>query len=244
MHRVYELRDLIIDSSASCAYFQDFDNSVRSEPSKKQAWLELERVFQRLDPTSWEFMKNEVLPYLTARNPNGRGWQQLISILNQARAHNYLVDMGCEKVHFIPRSDTQGQKTPDLEGELNGASVLCEVKTVNISEIEVSRRQSGSVGTITTSLETGFLNKLMSDLHAAKRQMELYDGSFSTRRIAFILINFDDLLAEYKAHYFEQIDQHLADNPVHGIDIVFFNQKTTFHCMVVMRHAIVVTEAG
>lgn len=243
MPRVYELRDLIDDPSASCAYFQDFDDSIRDDPSKKNFWLAREREFQRLDPDSWQLLKSEAAPHLTTRCLNGRGWQQLISILNQARAHNYLIDNGCMRVRFIPRSKTQGQKTPDLEGELNGKKVLCEVKTINISEDEVTRRQTGEVMTITNLLETGFFNKLMSDLYMAKTQMELYDGSICARHIAFVLFNFDDFLAEYKSHYFEQIDRHLGDNPISGIEIVFYNQGTAFHCPVVMRHAVVVTEA-
>lgn len=50
--RVYELRDPINDPTATGAYFQDFDNSIRDEPSKKQAWLVWDQEFQRLDPDS------------------------------------------------------------------------------------------------------------------------------------------------------------------------------------------------
>jgi len=47
--------------------------------------LAREREFQRLDDAAWEFLKDEALPYLSARDRKGRGWEQLISILNQAR---------------------------------------------------------------------------------------------------------------------------------------------------------------
>lgn len=144
--RVHELRDLINDPTATGAYFQDFDNSIRDEPSKKQAWLTWEQEFQRLDPDSWKFLKNEALPYLTKWDANGRGWQQLIAILNQARAYNFLVGAGCSRVRFIPRASQKGRKTPDLEGEENGRKVLCEVKTVNVSDAEsvsAARRRSG-----------------------------------------------------------------------------------------------------
>lgn len=55
---------------------------------------------------------------------------------------------------------------------------------------------------------------------------------------------FDDFWGEYKAGYFEQIDQHLADNPVPGLEIVFHNQRTCFHVSVAMRHAAVINEPG
>ncbi len=243
MPRVYELRDLIIDTSKPCAYFQDFDGSIRDEPSKKQVWLACEREFQRLDPESWQFLKSEALPYLMTRDA-GRGWQQLISILNQARAHNYLTDEGCLGVRFIPRSEINGKETPDLEGVLNGMKVLCEVKTVNISDAEATRRQTGGVGSITNSLDEGFFRKLRSALLKANRQMEVYGGKGDVRRIAFVVLNFDDFLCEHKADYFGQIDRHLAANPISGVDIVFYNQRTAFHCHVSVQNAVVVNEAG
>lgn len=241
MPRVYELQDLINNRSAPDAYFQDFENSVRDFPLKKQVWLAREREFQRLDDESWDFLKKEALPYLTARDKR-RGWQQLISILNQARAHNYLIDEGCIGVRFIPTVKKKGQKTPDLEGVLHGTTILCEVKTVGISEEKAIRRQTGGGGYTSDSLDIRFLNKLMAHLLAAKNQMESFGSAMPVRRIAFVVLNFDDPSAEYKVCYFEQTDRHLAANPVPGIDIVFFNERTAFDSRVVMNHAAVVNE--
>jgi hypothetical protein len=242
MPRVYELIDLIHDPSTCGAYFQNFDKSNRDEPLKKQVWLAREREFQRLDLDSWQFLKSEALPYLTTRD-DARGWQQLISILNQARAHNYLIDAGCLQVGFIPRARNDRQKTPDLKGMLDGRKVLCEVKTVNISDEETIRRKTGGLVKIADALDVGFFKKLRSDLLIARGQMESYDGSTQVRRIALLVLNFDDLLAEYKENYFKQIDKYLATEPVDGIDIVFYNQRTAFHVPVVMSHASVVNES-
>ena len=243
--RVYELRDLIDNPSAPGAYFQDFDNSLRDDDiSKKQTWLARERELQRLDSNSWQLLKCESLPYLIARDAKGRGWEQLISILNQARAHNYLVDQGCSQVCFIPSTQIKGQETPDLKGELNGRKVLCEVKTVNISDVEAAQRRTGSGGSTTDLLDEGFFKKLGSDLRKAKSQMEAYDDSDSVKRIAFMVVNFDDFLGEYKAKYFAQIDRHLATELVPGIDVIFYNQRTAFHQHVSMVHANVVNEPG
>lgn len=181
MPRVYELRDLIDDPSKPSAYFQNFDSLLRDEPSKKLTWLAREREFQRLDAESWQRLKDEALPFLTAHNAKGRGWEQLISILNQARAHNYLVDHGCSQVRFIPRSQKQGQKTPDLGAELNGQKVLCEVKTINISEAEAHKRQTGVAGSTSNFLDEAFFKKLESTLHEAKCQIDAYDGRVEAR---------------------------------------------------------------
>ena len=242
MPRVYELRDLITDPSKPCANFQNFDDSIRDEPSKKQVWLAREREFQRLDTESWQFLKTETRPYFTTRDARG-GWQQIINSLNQARAHNYLIDEGCLGVRFIPKSKIDREETPDLEGMLNGMKVLCEVKTVNISDAEANRRQTEGVGSIANSLDQLFLRKLRLKLYKAKNQMESYSG-VDARWIAFIVLNFDDFLGEYKADYFEQIDQYLLAHPIPCIDIVFYNQRTAFHCHVAMQNAVVVNESG
>jgi hypothetical protein len=234
MPRVFELRDLIEQPPAPSAYFHDFESRLGSR-LRRAAWLAREREFQRLDAESWEALKTEARPYLTLPNPNGRGWQQLIDVLNQARAHNYLAEIGCSGVRFVPRGR---KKTPDLEGTLGARKVLCEVKTINISELEANRRNTGEGGYIT------FLKKLANTLDNAKSQMEIYDIGGNSMRIVFLIINFDDSFAEYEDHYYSQIDEHLASEAVQGIDIVFYNQQTAFHVEVSMRSALVVNEAS
>jgi hypothetical protein len=155
--RVYELIDLIKDRSAPTAYFQDFDNSLRLEPLKKQVWLAREAELDKLDEDAWDCLKKEARFW--ARPHPKRGWEQLVSVLNQARAYLYLQSIGCSTVRFIPRSE---KKTPDLEGDLNGRTVLCEVKTINISDTEANARCSGAGRPITGSLEDGFFRKLRS----------------------------------------------------------------------------------
>lgn len=242
--RVNELRELIDDPRSSNAYFQNFDTSIEEEPLKKKLWIALEREFERLDKGSWCYLKTEAVPYLVKRDAHGRGWQQLITILNQARAHNYLSDIGCSQVRFVPREGQTGKRTPDLEGQLDDRRLLCEVKTLNESDVEIGRRQADGVGTTTNYLDTGFFAKLRSGLCEARKQMEAHDNSANVQRVAFIVLNFDDSLAEYRANYYRQIDQHLAENPISELDIVFYNQWTGFPCNVSMQHAIVINEAG
>ena len=75
--------------------------------------------------------------------------------------------------------------------------------------------------------------------------MQSYDSSGSAKYIAFLIVNFDDSLGEYKAVYFSQIDEYIAKiAPRVDIDIVFYNQRTTFHPNIFMRHAYVVNEMG
>jgi hypothetical protein len=243
MPRVYELKDLIDDPYARTAYFQDFDNSLRDGGgSKKKVWLAREHELQQLDADAWLLLKQESLPYLTTCDAKGRGWEQLISILNQARAYNYMVGQGWCGVRFIPPSKKKRLETPDLEGELNGRKVLCEVKTLNISDLEAAKRQTGGGGSTLDLLDDGFLKKLSSTLSKAKSQMESYDNAEIVKHVAFMIINFDDFLGEYKTEYFAQIDRYLAASCLPNIDIIFYNQWTPFHERISMVHAHVVNE--
>ncbi|MDE2106241.1 MAG: hypothetical protein KGL39_53975 [Patescibacteria group bacterium] len=162
--------------------------------------------------------------------------------MNQAFAYAYLIDEGWSDVEFIPRSRVRGQETPDLKGRLNNRRVLCEVKSLGISNDEATRRQSGEAGWTKSTLGVGFLNKLTRDLRKARTQMAAYDPSSETARIAFIVPEFDDFLGEYKSEYFQQIDKHLAVERTPGIEVVFYNLRTAFHCPIAMGNARVVNE--
>jgi hypothetical protein len=240
MPRVYELRDLIGDPSKSSEYFQDFDKSLSHFPYKKEVWLAREREFKRLDGESWQRLKDEARPYLSCYNPNGRAWEQLISIINQARAHNYLVDRGCSNVTFIQSEMKKGQKTPDLSAELGGQSMLCEVKTINVSDNELERRRSGMVGALQMSLDENFLKKLDATITQAITQMKAFCEDNMVTRVVFIVLTFDDIFGESSDTYFTQIDIHLGKVAYQGIDIVFYNQQTAFHPNITMSHAHVI----
>ncbi len=137
----------------------------------------------------------------------------------------------------------QRVETSDIEATIGQTRVFCEVKTLDISEVEASRRSTGGVGSIMPRLEAGFFNKLTSVLLKANRQMISFDPNPSTRRIAFVIPNFDDFFAQYKASYFKQIDDFLASDPAPGVEVVFYNQRTTFHLEVTLKHATVVNES-
>jgi len=231
MPRVYELKDLSDDSSAR---FHDFDSKLGEGTVRRKTWLAREHEFQRLDEAAWQFLKQEAQPYLTVNDTKGRGWQQFMDILNQVRAYNHLVDLGCSGVQFIPTKT--GQQTPDLEGELYGRKVLCEVKTINISDKEVLERGKNEVRGSTNKLEDLFLKKLISTLEKARGQMKAYNDQKHVRHIAFVVPNFDDRMGEYNGDYYLQIDQYLVDNPYSDIEIVFYNESI-FECQVSMTSA-------
>ena len=242
--RVYQLFDLIEDRANPNAYGQNFESSIRKETSKRRFWKAREKELQLLDQISWDFLKSESASYLTARDQHGRGWEQLFNILNQARAHNYLRDIGCVDVTFIPPKSKGGEESPDLEAKMGSNIVICEVKTINVSERKAEARRLGLVSETLSYLEKEFFRKLDSDLEKAKSQMQSHCGDAGAKHICFIVINFDDLFGEYKTNYYEQIDQYLAEHHLGETEIVFFNQRTCFHDDVYMDNAKVVNEVS
>lgn len=240
--RVYELFDLIDDRANPNAYGQNFESSIRKETSKRRFWKAREKELQLLDQRSWDFLKNEVVSYLTARDQRGRGWEQLFNILNQARAHNYLRDISCVDVTFIPPKSKDRVKRPDLEAIMDSNIVICEVKTINVSEQQAEAKQFGLVSETLPYLEPGFFRKLDNNLEKAKGQMQSYCDDAGAKHICFMVINFDDLFGEYKNNYYEQIDKYLAEHHLGETEIVFFNQRTCFHEDVYMNNAKVVNE--
>jgi len=233
--RLYELKDCIADPSCSDAYFRDFDQNLASSAHTKDLYLRQERALQGLDSTAWKHLKAEARPRLTVRDKRGRGWQQLFDILNEARAYNYLKSLGCSNLHFIPRSH---EKTPDLEGSLALEPVLCEVKTIGISEEEAAFRTGPmQARSIQTSVRPEFLNKLRAIIESARQQLLAFDSGQTAVHFVYLNVSFDDFLAECKEAYFKQIDDDLARMPVTGIKLVICNDYTVFYRPLKMHFA-------
>jgi hypothetical protein len=213
--RISELRDLSIALKSPDAYFQA-DDTKFSAPLSRAAFLAIERDLQGLDAAAWVALRAEAIRQLTARQ-GSRGWQRLFSILNQARAYNYLIELGCADVAFVPVST---RKTPDLAAWLGPTRVLCEVKTIHISDDEVERRTAGGVWKSVAHVEPGFLEKLRSDIDKASAQMVAFHPGPGARRIAYIVVNFDDLFHEYAPECRAHIEVDLAANPPSDVEVV------------------------
>ena len=205
LSRVYELRDLLPEPVPPGAYFANFDKTLESWPGKKACFLEIECDLQSLDAEAWAFLKHELAPLLSARHPT-RGWQQLFDKLNQAKAYRYLRQRGFSSIRFIAESNIKGSLTPDIRATDSDRTVLCEVKTLNISDVEANRRHAGAVGTSTDRLNDQFIGKLRSTIGQATRQMRVYADDKQTLYIAYIIINFDDTLHEYADRYAAQLE--------------------------------------
>jgi Protein of unknown function (DUF2442) len=213
--RFYELKDLS-DPSNKDAYFENFEEHLQDETCFRTFVL-WEENLQGLDAAAWVSLKSKACTYLN-KNKKARGWQQFFNVLGEACGYNYLARYErCSAVRFIPESN---DPTPDLEGLRDHERVLCEVKTINISDDEVrARRMPSVVRKLSDQLEEGFFRKIDSDIVCAKSQLDSYDPHGDAQHLVYINICFDDLFALYKEDYFQQIQRHLLEHPP-GIKVV------------------------
>lgn len=159
---------------------------------------------------------------------NGRGWSQLFDILYQARAYNYLTRKGYSEVRFIERSRRQGIETPDLAAQSDSLPVLCEVKTLNVSETEIQYRHEGGARDTPMQLNEYFCRKVFSTIAKAEGQLRAHPVAGRAGYFIYVNISFDDYVGYYQDHYYRQIEEWLLANPSEGIDLVLHNSQDNF----------------
>ena len=105
------------------------------------------------------------------------------------------------------------------------------MKTINVSDDEANRLATGGVGTTLRYLEQPFLDKLSSTIRTAATQLLAFDKDLTSRRIAYVVFNFDDRIHEYADEYQQQIEAFLASAPLPDVEIVL-EIKPAFHSVV------------
>lgn len=245
--RVFELKDLLKDSSHPSTYFQNFEQGLANSSSKLNAFVKLEHWLDALDDAAWKDLRERAAVHLIARNrESGRGWQELFDVFSEARAFGYLREIGCTDIRFIGRSRKKNAKTPDLAATEAGCPVFCEVKTINVSADEAGRRrriqQGEAVASDTSiSVDEGLLTKLSATLAHAMEQLEAADPGREARRIVFTMLHFDDWVGDYQPQYIAQIDTYLLHNPIAGAELVFCLGSNLFERAFAMRSATILS---
>ena len=123
--------------------------------------------------------------------------------------------------------------------------MLCEVKTINVSQDEADVRAEIGQGvvvvrSVSTELRVAMLRKMSATLKAAIEQLDCEDPQREARRIVFTVVNFDDWVGDYQAEYIAQLDAHLLANPVEGAELVFCPASNLFERRFAMSPAAVV----
>ena len=243
--RVFELTDTLSHPSHPDAYFQDFAKSLQDNSQRLGAFRKVDAVLSVLDAEAWKVLKAAASAHLTRPSPHkGRGWQAFFDVLSEARGYAYLHGLGCTGIHFVARGDGPA---PDIEATNDGRRVLCEVKTINISDDEAGRRRRAHAGSAVasrtpTELGLPYLSKLSKTLANAVRQLDAADPARAAQRIVFAVLNFDDWVGDYYPAYFREIDAYLLSHPVEGAELVFCLPNNLFGRAFEMRAATVVTE--
>ena len=237
--RLYELKDMT-DQSRPDAYFQDFESRFAEGRTVLDHYQKLERCLAGLDDNAWSDLRGRAVAVAHIRK-NGRGWEALFDVLNEATAYDFLKHLGCLDIRFIPRRKAP---TPDLVATHDGHRVLCEAKTVNVSDDEAARRhrisQDGFVASKTLPfVENGLLTKVTATLAHAVGQLDGEDPEREAQRIVFTVLSFDDWVGDYQAEYFAQLDAHLLRTPVVGAELVFRPRSNLFERRFTMRSATV-----
>jgi len=159
--------------------FSNFWESFCEIPERVQAFTLIENELSELDNESWNSLKDEVKE-LCIKSDERRGWNQLFEKLNEAKGYCFLKSIRCSNIRFIPRAKKNNIETPDLEGWRNTSQVLCEVKTINVSEDLVSARINISVMSAQNKLTSELINKLESTFTKAASQLNTYSKSSSS----------------------------------------------------------------
>jgi hypothetical protein len=215
--RLHELIGSIAKTNPRRSYFSNFEESITENPVKQKHFTHIESDLAGLGEVAWRHLKTVVAKKFAQPDPQ-RGWLQAFDILNEAKAYNYLVRLGCHDVTFLATAAT---KMPDLQALLGTTRVLCEVKTINASAIEIRARQEAIARDIQGSLPEVFFKKLRGRLKDAENQLNAFGEGADIHLITYVVLNFDDNLNEHVASYMEYVrDFSMALQPS-NIDIVF-----------------------
>jgi hypothetical protein len=199
------------------SYFKNFAASLRDNAIKREYFVDMEAELAALDSAAWNHLRTKVGPLFTKKE-KVRGWQGAFSELNEAKAYNFLIRSGYTSVEFIPRN--QDTKTPDLRAKLGNIDVLCEAKTINRSERAIVAQLHKAASSVPIQLGKEFFAKIASTTRHADRQMAAFSSALDTKRIIYVVINFDDRPHEYVDNYLIQIQEREKEFVLPGLDIV------------------------
>lgn len=181
-------------------FFADLDLTFRVSPQACAMYRAYDRAFQCLDPESWQELSAKATRHFRDHR-NGQLKQGFFNQLNEAFAYQYLVGRGYTGVRILPET---GQPQPDLVFSNRGRHDYCEVKTIGISDDEISRRSTPQVvnGSTYYDLTPEFLQeKLNPTMTKALNQIRSQNAS----GLVYLVVNFDDITLSYYERYREQL---------------------------------------
>jgi len=187
--RLSELISLYPQENNNARFYEFLKGSCEDNPDRVKAFSLIEQDLSELDDKSWFFLKNETKNLCVKKDKN-RGHSKLFDRLNEARGYCFLKKLGCSNIKFI--TTEKNNKTPDLVGYLSTSQVLCEVKTISISDELINSRKNLLGRSAQNTLTKGMINKLKSTFDDAACQLNSYSTSPGTKKYIYLVIKFDD----------------------------------------------------
>jgi hypothetical protein len=206
MQRMRELVCEVQAANPSDGFFATLDETLRSSSQARAIYRAYDIALYGLDLASWHELKRKAIGHFS-NHRKGQLKQGFFNQLNEAFAYQHLVRQGYREVAIL-RED--GKTTPDLAYYAAGSQRFCEVKTIGISDDEIAFRaaEQSFDSTIYQDLSEGFMNKFISVLTQAQRQI----ASRGSDGLIFVVAEFDDFTLQHYDRYREKLFRNLLEH--------------------------------
>ena len=202
LDRIKELLTAAQDARRPSSYTRHFESFTAANALMRSLLAGYEQDLLTLDSAAWAVLKAAAVKRLI-RNPQ-RGWEPLFGILNEAKAYAFLASLGGAGIEIIPPS--YDDKAPDLRADVNGALVLCEVKTIHMRD------------DARTLPEEFLRGKLTRTLRAAQAQLDA-NPSPAARKIVYVVLTPDESSQDYADGDSLQLRAFLQAFPLAGVEV-------------------------
>lgn len=198
-------------------FFSDFESSCETNPAKKRCYRTYNDALMLLDSASWDILKHKALRHYQDHRCGRK--QGFFTQLNEAFAYRYLIKKGHKEARFL---EEDGNTRPDIQFTVRSIPNYCEVKTVCLSNAEISQRKTIAVADSSqyAKLNDGFLQKLKDDIEKARAQIA---ALAPTPGLIYMIIHFDDLTLDHYHVYKKQLvafaNRHTFRDVVLKIDL-------------------------
>lgn len=212
MRRIRELVDAVTQAYPHDRFFDRFAESCREIPAKSRSYRTYDDALRILNPESWAILKAKAVAHFCDHRP-GQLKQGFFNQLNEAFAYRHLVRQGYTSVRMLPES---GRRAPDIHYVDGRVRRHCEVKTIGISDAEISRRGSRlAFSNVYAELDQGFFTKLAGAIAGARSQIEAQ----GTSGIVYLVVLWDDIALDMYQHYRKQLELFARDRAIDDVHI-------------------------
>lgn len=213
MRRIHELVKMVEDAHPNDPFFISLDETLRSSSQATAIYRAYDQALSCLDVQSWNVLSKKAVDHFPDHR-KGQLKQGFFNQLNEAFAYQFLLQQGYKNIEVLQEN---GHTKPDIAYREGAERLYCEVKSIGISDDQISRDDTGATfdASIYQELSAGFLNKLDGDLKEAYRQISSQGG----RGLVFVFARFDDIALDYYDRYREQLSEFLHNHDAEEVFI-------------------------